>query len=326
MKALVTGSNGFIGSRLVEELVQRGDQVRCLVRKTSNLRWIQDLDVEFIYGELLDESSLVPAVGGADCIFHLAGVTKARDREGYFSGNYQGTVNLLSASKNYGSEDQKFIFVSSLAAAGPAPSCTALKEDDPARPISYYGEAKLAAEKAVLEYADIRPVVVIRPPAVFGPRDADVYEIFRIISKGVKPILGGRNRLASLVHVHDLVRGVILSADYKEANGQIFYICNDSYYDWQIITQEIVKALDKRVITFRVPIVFLDIVSLFSELIANLTSKPALFNQERVKEYKQPYWICDNSKAKEMLGFAPQLSLSEGISNTVAWYRDNGWL
>ena len=326
MKVLVTGSNGFIGSRLVEELLQRGDKVRCLVRKTSNLRWLEGFDVEFVYGELLDEPSLVPAVRGIEYVFHLAGVTKARSQEGYFLGNYQGTVNLLRACVNHGTDNQKFVFVSSLAAAGPAPSTIPLTEDDSSRPISYYGQAKLAAEKAVLKMAKDRPVTIIRPPAVYGPRDTDVYKIFRYIHRGVKPVLGGGDRLTSFVHVDDLVRGILLCAASPQANGRIFYICNDTTYDWKTIADEIARYMKKRTITVYVPTAFFDLVALFSELCVKFTSKPPLLNKQKVMEMKQLYWICDNSRAKTELGFSPQLSLSDGIAETVEWYRVNGWL
>ena len=326
MKALVTGSNGFIGSRLVEKLLHRGEQVRCLVRKTSNLRWIKDLDVEFVYGELTDESSLNPAMKGVDVIFHLAGVTKARNRQGYFLGNYQGTINLINASKNYGFDDQKFVFVSSLAAAGPAPSPTPLSEEDISKPISYYGKAKLAAEKAVLDMAPQRPVTIIRPPAVYGPRDSDVYQMFRYINKGLKPLLGGRDRLTSLVHVDDLVQGILLSADLQQSNGRLYFICEDSVYDWKTIADEIARIMNKRTFTIHIPISILDLVAFFSELGARITSKPALLNKQKVLEMKQQYWICDNSRAKKELGFLPTMPLSIGIADTVEWYRSNGWL
>jgi dihydroflavonol-4-reductase len=326
MKVLVTGSNGFIGSWLVEKLLDRGDTVRCLVRKTSNLRWLEGLQVQFVYGELLNESSLVHAVQDVECVFHLAGVTKACDRAGYFLANYQGTVNLLNACKSHGAKEQKFIFISSLAAAGPAPTPVPLKEDDHPHPVSAYGEAKLAAEKAVLEMANHRPVTILRPPPVYGPRDTDVYEIFRYVKRYVKPVIGGGERLSSLVHVDDLVRGILLSADSPKASGRVYFICNDIFYDWKTIGDEIARIMDKRALTLTVPSVLLDVVSFFSELGAKITSKPPLLNRRMVIDMKQRYWICDNSRAKNELGFEPQISLSDGIAQTFYWYRANGWL
>ena len=136
MKVLVSGSNGFIGSHLVENLLKRGHYVRCLVRKSSNLTYIKTLDVDFVYGELNNEISLYPAVRDTDCIFHLAGVVKARDQEGYFQGNFNTTQNLINAARTCGSDKQKFIFVSSLAAAGPASSNIPLLETNTPNPIS----------------------------------------------------------------------------------------------------------------------------------------------------------------------------------------------
>lgn len=179
MKALVTGSNGFIGSTLVEKLLQQGHQVTCLVRRQSNLTWLQNLPVTYSYASLSSGEGLEQAVAGMDWIFHLAGVTKARDRQGYVDGNVTITTRLLQACRSQPGL-KKFVYVSSQAAAGPSLAGIPLTEADAPHPISIYGECKLAAEKEVLSISGELPVVVLRPPSVYGPETATFWFTFRM--------------------------------------------------------------------------------------------------------------------------------------------------
>jgi len=169
MRALVTGASGFIGSNLVDRLLPEGVSVKCLVRRRSNLAWLKHLPVTLVTGDFQEPASLAPAVADTEVVFHVAGATRAPRRALYFRGNFEATRNLLRACENYGPADQKFILISSLAAAGPSEGVP-LTEDQPPRPVSAYGESKLWAERAVLEFSQKRPATIIRPPAVYGPR------------------------------------------------------------------------------------------------------------------------------------------------------------
>ncbi len=142
MRALVTGSNGFIGSFLVERLLDKDWKVRCLVRKTSNLRWLEGPDIELAYGEMFDISSLHGAVKNADVVFHLAGVTKGKSEQDYIRGNYQATINMLKACQDSGGASKKFILISSQAAGGPSRDNSPLSEEEATSPISAYGRSK----------------------------------------------------------------------------------------------------------------------------------------------------------------------------------------
>lgn len=326
MRALVTGGNGFIGSFLVEKLLHKGWQVRCFVRTTSNLRWIQDLDIEFIYGELRNPSSLVQAVRDVDIIYHAGGVTKGLSEKDFMQGNYQTTVNLLQACQDHGPAHQKFVLVSSQAAAGPSWKDKPLTEDDPPQPVSKYGRAKAQAEKAVLEYRDIRPVVVIRPPSVYGPRDTNFYLMFRNINRGIIPMAGAGNQKVSIVHVSDLVDGIINAGESDRANGQIYFLSADGEYDWNQLTQKIARALGKRAITVRIPLWAVDIVSFATAGWSTMTGHPTLLNRDKIREMKQPAWLCSNQKAKAELGFNPQIDVDSGFRQTADWYRQHGWL
>lgn len=326
MTVLVTGANGFIGSTLVEKLLASGYSLRCLVRKTSDLTWLQDLPVTFYYADLRDARALAEMVSDADMVFHLAGVTKARDEAGYLRGNYDATANLLAACAAHGPKKQRFVYVSSQAAAGPSLDGVALTEQDPPHPISLYGKAKLRAEQAVLEYSRDRFATIIRPPSVYGPRDRDVYVFFQTIAKGFLLLLGSGAQKISLVHIDDLVNGILLAAQQDAANGKTFFITSEGAYDWQTIGQAIAAALHKQPLTINIPLWMLQVAAFFSVAFSRLQSKPALLNWDKVREMKQPSWLCSSALAQKELGYTPMISLSQGVEQTARWYRDQGWL
>lgn len=169
MKALVTGSTGFVGSHLVEKLIQRNYQVRCLIRKTTKVEYINSLPVEFVNADFDDAESLRRAVDGVDYVFHIGGVTKSKDKQGYFKGNYETTKNLLSAVIKQNSGIRRFTLASSLTAVGPGHGMDPVDETTPYHPVTTYGKSKMEAEKECIARVSDIPITIIRPPAVFGP-------------------------------------------------------------------------------------------------------------------------------------------------------------
>ena len=207
MKALVTGATGFIGSHLVEALVQRGAQVRCLVRDKRHLGWVKDSPVEFVVGNCQEKDSLKQAVQDVDQVFHLAGVTTAVKEKTYFEVNGLGTENLVQACIENNTRLKKFIYLSSQAAAGPGLSGGKKNESDPCEPVSPYGKSKLLGEKLALSHSHELPLLILRPCAVYGPRDKGFYAVFKCLSKRIKPCLSGHDQHISMCYVQDLVRG-----------------------------------------------------------------------------------------------------------------------
>jgi dihydroflavonol-4-reductase len=325
-RALVTGSNGFIGSTLVEQLIQDGIQVTCLVRKTSNLRWLQGLDVDYCTADLREPDSLQRAIIKADYVYHLAGITKAKNRAGYLAGNYEITVQLLVLCDRFGPPRQKFIFASSQAAAGPSRHGEPVTETDEPNPVSIYGQTKLMAEQAVLDYASSHAATIVRPPSVYGPRDKDILTYFQNVNKGILPVLGDGRQKISMVHIDDLIRGLRLAAESREANGKVFFICDDGEYDWLTIGKRLSRILNKKTVTLHIPYRLLDLVSFFQIGWYRLQGKPALLNRDKVKEMKQASWLCSNNRAKKILGFRPRVDLEDGLRDTAEWYKKEKWL
>jgi len=325
-KALVTGANGFVGSHLVESLLSKGYQVICLVRKTSNLRWLSGLEVKYVYADIKEKDSLRDVVKDVDLVFHVAGLTKAKSREEYFKANYQGTKNLIEVCVEHNPRIKRFVCISSQAAVGPGKDEKPLDETAPCNPITDYGKSKLEGERIVLEFSSKLPVTVIRPPAVYGPRDPDILSFFKVANKGFKTLFGKEESYLSLCYIEDLIDGIILAAESPKGIGQIYFVADDRIYSWREAFGIIAKVLNKKTITLRIPNIFLFTMAFIAENIFGLLGKPTVINIQKVREITQKYWVCDVSKAKKELGFSPKYKLEEGAKKTVRWYKERGWL
>jgi nucleoside-diphosphate-sugar epimerase len=326
MHALVTGASGFIGSHLVEQLLKRGYAVRCLLRKSSSTAWLKDLPVEIVYGDVFDVPALENAVRAMDYVYHSAGLTKAKKKEEYFRANAEGTRLLLEATIRVNPGLKRFVFLSSQTAAGPSPTPAPITEDAPAHPITTYGLSKLAAEKIVLAAKDRVPVTVLRLPAVYGQRDKDILEFFRTMRGGIQPVAGFNVKYVSLLHVGDVVRGIIMAGESPAAVGQLYFISSSRVYGWDEIGKISRKVLGRKALTVKIPEWGIYTVSAFAEFFSLFSSKPALINFEKAKDMVQDYWTCDSSKAKRDFGYEQQIGAEEGIKQTIAWYVEKGWI
>lgn len=326
MKVFITGATGFVGSFLSESLIQAKHEVRCLVRKESNLRWIADLDVDCYYGSLFDLDSLVRGMDGCDVVFNVAGVTKARTEDEYFRGNYEGTKNVIDAALKHKKKISRFIHVSSQAAVGPSPTIIPIDESHPANPLTYYGKSKWAAEDYVRSLLGKIPITIVRPPAVYGPRDTDILEFFRTVKFGLIPQLGGADKYLSLIHVKDLARGIMMAGEHDKSVGETYFITSPEPYSWEEISRITLNILQKRGYKVPVPVPLIKAVAAVSEGLASLTKKPALVNKQKVIEMEQDFWTCSPAKAKKELGFEAEIGLENGIRETLIWYKEQKWL
>ncbi|MFZ5907248.1 MAG: NAD-dependent epimerase/dehydratase family protein [Nitrospirota bacterium] len=320
MKALVTGASGFIGSHLCEELVRRGYRITCLSRQASSLAWIENLDIDLVKGDCTQIETLRKAVGGFDYVFHLAGLTKASSSGEFFCINTQGTDNLIQAVAEHNPGLKRFVYLSSLAAAGPSATKHPLCEDALPSPVSDYGKSKLEGEKAVLRFAKKLPVTILRPPAIYGPRDRDMLLIFRMIKKGIFFDLG--KCYYSLLYVDDLVQGIISCAENTKAEGKVYFLCDTKYYTGDEIAMHISDALAVKAFPLRVPKFLMPIFAFLGERF----NRQGIINRDRVKDFRHAYWICNAQKAREEIGFLPKVGLREGIQWTADWYRIHQWL
>ena len=326
MKALVTGSTGFIGSHLVERLVQRGAQVICLVRRTSDLKWVEGLPVEFVYGDCNDKGSLREAVKSVDRVFHLAGVTKAVDHKSYLEANALGVENLIHACLEHCPRLEKFIFLSSQAAAGPCCNGRKKKESDECNPVSSYGQSKHLGEKLAIAHAHELPLVILRPSVVYGPRDRDLYALLKLLSKRIKPCLTGGDHHFSLCYVEDIIQAILLASESQESKGETFFVSDGHDYPMDEINDVFAKEMGVTSFPVPVPKWAIYTAAAFSEYVSRLSGRPALMNRGKAEEMVQANWSCDITKAKTVLGFDPRIPLDRGARLTVDWYRKENWL
>jgi nucleoside-diphosphate-sugar epimerase len=325
-RALVTGGSGFVGSHLVEGLLDRGYRVRCLVRRTSNLRWLAGLDVEYVYGDVVEKNSLEGVVKDMDLIFHCAGLTKAKNREEYFRANAEGTKNVVEGCLKINRGIQRLVYISSQAAVGPGDDKEPLNEEAPCQPVTDYGESKLEGEENVLQHVSELPITVVRPPAVYGPRDTDVLGFFKVANRGFRISFGRGVSYLSLVYVKDLIDGIILAAENPKSIGETYFVADDSVYSWPEAFKVIAKVLNKRTMPLKIPKSPVFLLAFISESFSKLLGRTAVFNTQKAREITQRYWILDVSKAKAELGFSPEYDLERGAEETVKWYKEQGWL
>jgi nucleoside-diphosphate-sugar epimerase len=263
---------------------------------------------------------------GCDVIYHVAGVTKARTEEDYFRGNYEGTKNVIDAVFKYRKKISRFVHVSSQAAVGPSPTLIPIDESHAANPLTYYGKSKWAAEEYVQSLIGKMPITIVRPPAVYGPRDTDILEFFRTVKFGLIPQLGGSDKYLSLIHVKDLVRGIMIAGEHEKSVGNTYFLTSPQPYSWEEISRITLNILQKKGFKVPVPVPLIKTVAAVSEGIASLTKKPALVNKQKVIEMEQDFWTCSPNKAKNELGFKAEIGLENGIRETLIWYKEQKWL
>jgi nucleoside-diphosphate-sugar epimerase len=328
----VTGGTGFVGSHLVDELLRRGvPEVRCLVR--SNPKWLADLDVETVRGDLSDVETLWTALDGVDAVYHVAGVTRAPDPETFERVNVQGTLNLLGAVKHAAPTLDRVLVTSSLAAVGRCDQDVAT-EDVPLRPVSRYGASKARMEAALRDphdmtdaYADRLPITVVRPPAVYGPRDRDILDFFRAVKRHVCPVVGrGSEPAVSLVHVRDLVRGIVDLAAAPATADETYFLSSDRPYAWNEVKAAATDALNTWAVTLPIPGPLVGAVGALAEGWGRLTGSYPPLNREKTREIRHGCTMCAHDKAAEAVGYTPHIALDEGVRNTIDWYEEHGWL
>ena len=324
MRALVTGGTGFIGIHLIAALAARGWRVRCLARQTSNRRPLAAYDIEYVVGDLRDGPALRQAVQGVTHVFHLAGLTKARTIADYDRINCGGTQALLDACLASNTTLQAFVYISSIAAAGPSATGRPVTERDAPQPVGPYGRSKLRAEQAVLSSRQRLPVIVLRPSAIYGPYDSDFLPLFRAVKRGWLPLVGRQTLRVDVCFVHDLVQGIAAAAMRPDTLGQTFFL-GGACHTWRDIGHEIARQLGQRAPRdLRLPRNLVLTTAALADAWANIAGRDSILNRQNLIERLQPHWIFDSGKARQAFGYKPQTPLSQGIAQTLQWYQEQG--
>ncbi len=325
---LITGASGFVGSHLAEALARRKVKVKLLVRPTSRLSFQPTSWMELCAGDVTDLESVKKAVKGVKVVYHLAGVLRGADFKAYERVNVGGARNIcaaVEAEKGF----KRLVYVSSLSAAGPSPKGGEIDETVPCHPLSFYGQTKRMGEEVVLSHGKKYEVTVLRPGAVYGPRETDIFEYFKMVHKGWVVNGGDGAQRVSFVHVSDLVEAILLAAHSPKAKGQVFFVSDGRSLDWNGLSALIGKTLKKPYKTFNVPLGLVRMVASLGDWVGRWTGislLPPIVSSDKVKEGGASGWVCSNRKIRGLLGFKPKFDMEEGIRNTAEFYQTAGWL
>ncbi|MBA3259034.1 MAG: NAD-dependent epimerase/dehydratase family protein [Gemmatimonadales bacterium] len=318
----MTGATGFVGSHLVEALRREGSEVTVLARSASKAEALASLGMRVIAGDLHDPGALNRAVEGRDVVFHVAGVVSARNEAEFFRANRDGTANLVAASAQAGRP--RFVFVSSLAAAGPADPGRPLVGSEPPRPVTAYGRSKLAAERVVA--AGELSWTIVRPPTVYGPRDREVLKVFRLARLGLAPVFGNGKQELSAVHGADLADALLAAGASETAAGKIYHACHPEIFTSAEFVRAIAAAMGRRVAVIGVPRPIGRALLALTETGARLTGRPTILTTDKANEFFQAAWTADPGPLTRDTGWQAAHDLRAGLADTYEWYRSAGWL
>ena len=333
---LVTGASGFIGLHLVRWLIKLGYRVSCMVRATSCIDELRSAGAQVVIGDVTDGASIGQAliVSQAGIVFHLAGLTKSLRPDDFLRVNAGGVESVAAACADC-TDKPVLVVVSSLAAAGPCDVDRPRVESDSPTPVSAYGCSKLAGEQAAARYAGIVPISILRPPMVFGPGDRGMLEIFRPIARwGIHVVPGQGEQCFSLIHVTDMVEGLLLLAEKGErlhhngVPGQgIYFIATDDYPTYAELGQAMAIALGKkRATVVHIPRPLMRLAGLSGDVMGRIRRRPGWINSDKIKEALAGSWTCSSAKVRTQLGWSPATALAERLHETAQWYRQAKWL
>lgn len=326
MRAIVTGGAGFIGSHLIEALVDSGHDVTCLERPGAKKTWLDGLPVDWQPLGLEDDRAVRQVFAGSDVVFHLAGLTEAVRPIDLYSVNTEGTASVIRAAAAFNGSAPHVILLSSLAAIGPCRNGEALSADSTPCPLSHYGNSKLLAEAVVHAYEDRVPATIIRLPSVYGPRERAVLTLFKMLKRGIAVTIGGWDREASMIYVKDVVQGLMAAAESLSAEGRTYCLAHPAPICWSELAETAGEVFGRTPRLMSLPAAAANPIALCCEAGARLSGKAAVLNRDRVREISQERWVCDPSRAIDEIGFAPAYPIDRGVRETIAWYREEEWL
>ena len=328
MTVLLTGGTGFIGSHCAEQLSGAGIQVRALVRPTSDTSLLETLPgVTLARGHMEDPDALRRAASGVRGVIHAAGLVKARRPEDFHLVNALGTKHLLEAVVEVAPELERFVLVSSLAAAGPSQDGQPRPRGTTPSPVTEYGRSKLAAEAFATEQAGRLPITVLRPPAVYGPRDREVFAFFKSVQLGVLPITGSPSSRLSTIYGPDCASACIAALDADVPSGSVYEIDDGEPRTLAGLIADIEAALGRRA-WLRIPIPgpVLYAAAAATEAAGRVLGRPVMLTRDKTHELRAPHWVADSEPVRDAIGWSPSAGFTEGARRTATWYRNHGWL
>ena len=325
-KVLITGASGFVGYHLIVEALQNNLEVYAAVRKNSKTGHLKDLNIEYVYLDYSNVDALKAELSEKQYtyIIHGAGVTRAISEIEYNKVNAEYTANLAQAALVLGDTLKKFVLISSLAAIGPLKTLNGIiTEDSYPNPITAYGRSKLLAEK-MLKAVNGLNYTILRPTAVYGPRDTGIFIFFKQVSNHLEPYIGNIEQKLSFIYVTDLAKAAISAL--PAGNMKTYNISDGNFYDRHELGTLTKTILNVKTFKFHLLVNFVKLIAGISEKVSSLRNTAPILNLEKLDELMAVNWSCSNELAKQDLGFYPQYPLAEGLKETLQWYKHNNWI
>lgn len=321
MRAFVTGGTGFLGTHLVDALLAQGGAVTCLVRSPAKGEALARKGVRLLVGDLSAQETLEDGCRDADAVFHLAGLIAAQDLAQFMRTNRDGTATLLRAAEG---RARRFVFVSSLAAAGPTTPGHPIDESRAPQPVTPYGASKLAGELLVRQ----APVAwtVIRPPVIYGEWDRALFKLFVLARRGLVPVVGDGSQELSLVHGADIARALLAVVATDSTVGRVYFAAHPEIATARAVAEAVARALGRRVRVLPVPRPLARAAMVTVGSLARFTGRSSVVSGERAAEFLAPAWTCRADALRRDAGWEARIDLAAGLERTAAWYQKEGWL
>lgn len=326
-KVLITGASGFVGYHLIVTAIENGLEVYAAVRPNSNTSHLKNLPVNYVNLNFSAVDQLKAELEAKQYayIIHAAGTTKAKTLQQYNRVNADYSRNLALAASLVNYKLEKFVFVSSLAAIGPITNFNdTISDNTPAQPVTFYGMSKKLAEE-YLNHIENLPLITVRPTAVYGPREKDIFILFKTINKGLEPYIGRFSQQLSFIYVKDLAE-IIIRFLKSDIEHKTYNISDGLSYNRYALAEEIKRALNKKTLKMHIPLRIIKGLASFMDTIYANSAKTPTLNKEKIKELTAPNWACNIENLKKDLQFEPHYNLEKGLDETVRWYKENNWL
>lgn len=327
MKVFLTGASGFVGSHVLDLLCAGRHEVSILLQRTSNTRFIcRHLgEVTVHCGSLDDAPLLKKAMSGVEAVVHCAGKTKALHSSEFYRVNRSGTRHVVMAANACGESLRRLVYISSQAVSGPGDLNRPAEETGDGRPVSVYGRSKWLGESEVRVRCRV-PWTILRPAAVYGPRDTEFLPIFQKVKQRLMPLLSGPKRPLQMVYGPDVAAAVLCSLMHERSVGGIFHVAAEPPCTDEEFMEEIATQLRVRPVRLRIPRAGLYLASVIQEILSRATGRPHMLSRQKLPELLASGWVCSTKKISQDLGFTAPTSLREGVSRTLEWYHREGWL
>lgn len=326
-RVLITGASGFVGHQLIEHALNNNLEVFAAVRKTSNIEHLKHLDIQYCYPDFNNVDALINELQDKQYtyIIHAAGLTAAKTQQDYNKVNADYAYNLALAATKANINLKKFVFLSSLAALGPLDDINGVINDDSQpNPVTAYGRSKLLAEEKLATLPTL-PLITLRPTAVYGPRDKDIFIILKKFSQGIEPYIGNTQQQLSFVYVNDLAE-ITLKALQANVTHKTYNVSDGKKYTRYALADFTKEILNKKTFKIHIPVFLIRLLAGFLEKIYVYSNKTPALNIEKLNELNAINWACNITNIQRDLNFVPKHDLKTGLEQTFTWYKQHNWL